>query len=102
MNGPSSKLLLPEVLQKLGNLSLRARRVAEGALTGLHRSPHHGASIEFAEHKEYTPATTFGTSTGRPTVASTSTTSSALSRRPTCRRTCWSMAAPRWSTAPTT
>jgi len=55
MNGPSSKLLLPEVLQKLGNLSLRARRVAEGALTGLHRSPHHGASIEFAEHKEYTP-----------------------------------------------
>lgn len=55
MNGPTSQLLLPEVLNKLGNLSLRARRIVEGALTGLHRSPHHGASIEFAEHKEYTP-----------------------------------------------
>jgi uncharacterized protein (DUF58 family) len=29
--------------------------VAEGVLTGLHRSPHHGQSIEFAEHKEYAP-----------------------------------------------
>lgn len=55
MNGPTSGLLLPEVLEKLGTLSLRARRIVEGALTGLHRSPHHGASIEFAEHKEYAP-----------------------------------------------
>jgi uncharacterized protein (DUF58 family) len=51
----SSRLLPPEVLQKLGGLSLKARRMAEGMLTGLHKSPHHGASIEFAEHKEYTP-----------------------------------------------
>src|SRR5205085_12369190 len=28
--------------------------VVEGALSGLHRSPHHGSSVEFAEHKEYT------------------------------------------------
>ena len=34
---------------------MRARTVVEGALAGLHRSPHHGASVEFAEHKEYSP-----------------------------------------------
>jgi uncharacterized protein (DUF58 family) len=45
----------PAVLAKLGNLSLRVRAIAEGILTGLHRSPHHGQSVEFAEHKEYTP-----------------------------------------------
>src|SRR6266478_3233273 len=42
-------------LSKLQNLELRARTVVEGALAGLHRSPHHGASVEFAEHKEYSP-----------------------------------------------
>jgi uncharacterized protein (DUF58 family) len=45
----------PLVLAKLGTLMLRVRAIAEGVLTGLHRSPHHGQSIEFAEHKEYTP-----------------------------------------------
>ena len=48
-------LLDPEVLAKLASLKLRARAVAEGVLTGLHRSPHHGQSVEFAEHKEYAP-----------------------------------------------
>jgi uncharacterized protein (DUF58 family) len=43
------------VLARLGNLRLRVRAIAEGILTGLHRSPHHGQSVEFAEHKEYTP-----------------------------------------------
>jgi uncharacterized protein (DUF58 family) len=50
-----SSPLDPRVLAKLGNLKLRVRAVAEGVLTGLHRSPHHGQSVEFAEHKEYTP-----------------------------------------------
>src|SRR6266511_4337266 len=45
----------PAVLAKLGNLCLRVRAIAEGILTGLHRSPHHGQSVEFAEHKEYAP-----------------------------------------------
>jgi uncharacterized protein (DUF58 family) len=48
-------LLDPATLAKLGNLRLRVRAIAEGVLTGLHRSPHHGQSVEFAEHKEYTP-----------------------------------------------
>ena len=45
----------PDVLQELGSLELRARRLADGVLAGLHRSPHHGGSIEFSEYVEYTP-----------------------------------------------
>jgi uncharacterized protein (DUF58 family) len=48
-------LLDPEVLARLGTLKLRVRSITEGILTGLHRSPHHGQSVEFAEHKEYAP-----------------------------------------------
>ena len=49
------KFLDPVALSRLGNLTLKARTVVEGALSGLHRSPHHGSSVEFAEHKEYSP-----------------------------------------------
>ncbi len=49
------KFLDPVALSRLGTLSLKARTIVEGALTGLHRSPHHGSSVEFAEHKEYSP-----------------------------------------------
>jgi uncharacterized protein (DUF58 family) len=49
------KFLDPVALSKLGTLALKARTIAHGALAGLHRSPHHGSSVEFAEHKEYSP-----------------------------------------------
>lgn len=45
----------PRTLAKLQGLQLRARNIVEGYLAGLHRSPFHGYSIEFAEHREYTP-----------------------------------------------
>ncbi|ACL67739.1 protein of unknown function DUF58 [Anaeromyxobacter dehalogenans 2CP-1] len=48
-------LLDPAVLARLGTLKLRVRAITEGVLTGLHKSPHHGQSVEFAEHKEYAP-----------------------------------------------
>ena len=51
----SPKSLDPRTLAKLNGLQLRARRIVEGYVAGLHRSPHHGFSIEFAEHREYTP-----------------------------------------------
>src|SRR6476659_5930688 len=50
-----AQLLDPLALSRLQNLELRARSVVEGALSGMHRSPHHGSSVEFAEHKEYAP-----------------------------------------------
>jgi uncharacterized protein (DUF58 family) len=55
MADPTRSPLDPAVLAKLGNLKLRVRAIAEGVLTGLHRSPQHGQSVEFAEHKEYAP-----------------------------------------------
>ena len=45
----------PQTLAKLQGLELRARRIVEGYVAGLHRSPYHGFSIEFAEHREYAP-----------------------------------------------
>ena len=48
-------LLDPKALAKLATVKLRARAVVEGVLSGLHKSPHQGQSVEFAEHKEYSP-----------------------------------------------
>lgn len=45
----------PEQLQRLGSLPIKARVIVEGALTGLHRASVHGSSVEFAQHKEYSP-----------------------------------------------
>ena len=45
----------PEVLAKISGLLLRARRVVEGTISGLHQSPFHGFSVEFAEYREYSP-----------------------------------------------
>ena len=45
----------PQVLAGIQGLELRARRVVEGYVAGLHRSPFLGFSVEFAEHREYTP-----------------------------------------------
>jgi uncharacterized protein (DUF58 family) len=49
------KYLDADALSRLKNLSLAARQVVEGYFAGLHKSPHKGFSIEFAEHREYTP-----------------------------------------------
>src|SRR5476651_590301 len=40
-------------LQQLANLELLAKQVVEGFINGLHQSPFHGFSVEFAEHREY-------------------------------------------------
>lgn len=47
------KFLDPQTLAKLQGLELRARLIVEGYVSGVHRSPYHGFSIEFAEHREY-------------------------------------------------
>jgi uncharacterized protein (DUF58 family) len=51
----SQKYLDPETLARLEGLQLRARLIVEGYVSGVHRSPYHGFSIEFAEHREYAP-----------------------------------------------
>lgn len=56
MSEPSSnyrRYLDPRVLARVGALELRARLIVEGLLTGQHRSPYQGASVEFAQHRPY-------------------------------------------------
>ncbi|UCC31275.1 MAG: DUF58 domain-containing protein [Phycisphaerales bacterium] len=45
----------PEVLSKISRLELRARHVVEGFVSGMHRSPYKGFSVEFASHRSYVP-----------------------------------------------
>ena len=49
------KYLQPNVVAQLANMELRARLVVEGFITGLHKSPYHGFSVEFTEHRPYMP-----------------------------------------------
>ncbi len=49
------RLLDPATLARVSGLIVRARMIVEGSITGLHRSPYHGSSVEFAEHREYVP-----------------------------------------------
>jgi uncharacterized protein (DUF58 family) len=49
------KYLDPKTLAKVGHLDITARLVVEGFIQGLHRSPFHGFSVEFAQHREYCP-----------------------------------------------
>ena len=47
--------LTPATLAKLEGLELRARTIVDGYLSGMHRSAYRGQSVEFTEHREYTP-----------------------------------------------
>ncbi|NNE71096.1 MAG: DUF58 domain-containing protein [Rhodothermales bacterium] len=49
------KYLDPTVVSQLRNMEMRARLIVEGFITGLHKSPYHGFSVEFAEHRPYNP-----------------------------------------------
>jgi uncharacterized protein (DUF58 family) len=52
---PSLRYLDPVVVSRLKHMEMRARLIVEGFITGLHRSPYHGFSVEFAEHRPYNP-----------------------------------------------
>jgi uncharacterized protein (DUF58 family) len=49
------RYLDPLVLAKVRSLELQARLIVEGYLSGMHKSPYHGFSVEFAQHREYVP-----------------------------------------------
>jgi uncharacterized protein (DUF58 family) len=49
------RYLDPHVLAQVRNLELEARLLVEGYLSGMHKSPYHGFSVEFAQHREYVP-----------------------------------------------
>jgi uncharacterized protein (DUF58 family) len=49
------RFLNPAIIARLGTMELKARTVVEGFLSGLHRSPYKGFSVEFAEYRQYLP-----------------------------------------------
>jgi uncharacterized protein (DUF58 family) len=51
----AEKYLRPEVIHQVARLDLRAKFIVEGFLQGLHASPFQGFSVEFSEHRKYTP-----------------------------------------------
>ena len=51
----AAQYLRPEVIAQVQRLDLRARFIVEGFMSGLHRSPLHGFSVEFSEHRKYAP-----------------------------------------------
>jgi len=53
--GGARQFLDPAVVARLAHLDVRARLVVEGFIAGMHRSPFHGFSVEFAEHRPYMP-----------------------------------------------
>ncbi len=55
MAGESNTYFDPDGLARIGNMELVARQVVEGFLTGRHRSPYHGFSVEYLDHRAYTP-----------------------------------------------
>src|ERR1700722_9667233 len=50
-----TRFLEPQLVERLNHLQLSARRVVEGSISGQHRSPVKGASVEFRQHRFYTP-----------------------------------------------
>lgn len=49
----SKRFLHPEAIKRISRMELRARHIVEGFLSGMHRSPYFGQSIEFRQHREY-------------------------------------------------
>ena len=55
MTDALQRYLDPKVVERIGSLELQARRIVEGLISGRHRSPFFGQSVEFAQHREYVP-----------------------------------------------
>jgi len=53
VNSDYKKYLIPSVVSRLANMELKAKFVVQGFIAGLHKSPYHGFSVEFAEHRQY-------------------------------------------------
>ena len=53
MTRDSRRFLQPEAVSRISRLELQARNIVEGFLSGLHRSPYFGQSVEFVQHREY-------------------------------------------------
>ena len=86
----------PETLSRVARLDLVARLVVEGFITGLHRSPYHGFSVEFSEHRAYMPGDPLRDLDWKAYAKSDRLYVSSMRRRPTSRRIFCAMCLDRW------
>ena len=49
----TNQYLSSEIISNISSLSLKARLLVEGLIVGMHKSPYHGFSVEFSEHRPY-------------------------------------------------
>ena len=77
------KYLEPKTLARISALDLRARLIVEGLMTGMHRSPYQGISVEFAQHRPYVAGDDIRHVDWKVFGRPTRSTSSNTSRRPT-------------------
>ena len=84
-------LLDPQVLQKIGRMELVAKQVMDGFVQGLHRSPHVGFALDFAQHRRIGREMTSSGSTGASMPRASAITSSNMRSRRTCGQISCSM-----------
>jgi len=83
---PDSKNYLhPEAIRRIASMELRARNIVEGFLSGMHRSPYFGQSVEFVQHRQYVPGDDLRHIDWKVS------TSSSTRKIPICVAHCWSM-----------
>ena len=99
MTPASKRFLHPEAIKRIGRLEIRARHIVEGLLSGMHRSPYFGQSVEFLQHREYAPGDDLRHVDWKVWAKQDRCTSSSSKKTPTCAAACWSMSRPAWSTA---
>ena len=90
------KFLDPPGLSRVGNMELVAKQVVEGFLTGRHRSPYHGFSVEYLDHRPYTPGDDMRAMDWKMLARSDKYRSSCSKMKPICEPTYCSTARNRW------
>ena len=96
----TARYLDPAIVARLGTIDLKARTIVEGFLTGLHRSPYKGFSVEFAEYRQYLPGDDLATLDWKVFARIRQALRQEVRGRDQPRRaTCCSTSAARWATA---
>jgi uncharacterized protein (DUF58 family) len=92
----SRRFLHPEAIKRISRLDLRARHIVEGFLSGMHRSPYFGQSVEFLQHREYVVGDDLRHVDWKVWAARTGCTSSSSKKTPTSAARCWWMYRTAW------
>jgi hypothetical protein len=86
----SKEYLHPEAIRRIHSMELRASKIVEGFLSGMHRSPYFGQSVEFVQHRQYAPGDDLRHIDWKVLVVRTDSTSNSMKRTLTFGAPCYS------------